>query len=120
MIALTLKGQTVANFHATLAGYSTTPYDRNLDWLKKAQALEDSVNTQILSCYENLESFIETDVSDSKYQDVSYLSDGSNAMLTDLAAKYPWIDWIVYGYNGERNSIVGNHLMTVYKYFFRA
>ena len=101
MLALTMRGQLVANFHAELAGHSISAFDRLVDWGKKAQALEDAVNEKIVFCYDNIDSYIANDVGDSTYQSYASIQDAARDLRDALKEKYAWIDWVTYGFEGK-------------------
>ena len=70
-----------------------------------AYAFEDSVNAQIINCYENVESLIDEVVQDSKYRDdFSSVDQAAEDLRDDLMEKFPWIDWITVAYTGNASS----------------
>ena len=102
ILATTLRGQVVANFHAELADLPSTLIDRNKEWSEKAHAFQDAVFARIVFCYENIESYIEDDVSKSVYDSYSNVQDAARDMRINLKARYSWIDWVTFGFEGKQ------------------
>ena len=104
----------VANFHAMLAGSAKSALERNADWAKLAQAFEDAVNIEIVNCYDNIDSYIQDMVEDSKYQGYSTAADGAYALRIDLMEKFPWVDWVTFGYSSKMLITLISNLLLIW------
>lgn len=94
----------MANLHAKLTGAKETAYHRNERWTLRARALQDSVESEILTCYKTITTYIKKDVGDKKYQKKDFSTNTAAAKIeSELKKRYKWIDWIVIAAKGIRH-----------------
>ena len=105
-VTLAFKGQIVANVYRQMTSANVTTLDLSEHWMEISYAFEERVSSVITGCFDNLNTYIEEDMTEVEFQD-DQISDQEAAerLKSRLDIRYDWVRWIVLTYKSPNTEM---------------